>query len=104
MRDRLSLASMFSTITGIEEAALDRDEGIVVVTGRSDIVSHALVILQARWCSAWTNLLSHPPVWEYITGIAASSATLTWSGCILTSFPYFLCALSTAKNLLPLLH
>ena len=39
MRDGLSLASVFGTITGIEEAALDGDEGIVVIAKKPELWS-----------------------------------------------------------------
>ena len=39
VRDRLTLTSVLGAITGVEEASLDGDEGVVVLAGRTMEVS-----------------------------------------------------------------
>ena len=85
--DGLALAGVFCSVSGVEETALDGDEGVVEIPSSYQ--------RQVRWKIGDTYDFKKPFPCPYISWIADSSATLTWFGWILMSFPYFSCASST---------
>lgn len=72
VRDSFSFAGMLCTVTGIEKASLDRDEGVVIVAVKKCLCQLLLMRIcgqerkyeeKAVEAGSVDYLFSHPPVW-----------------------------------------